>query len=39
MIEQKVRSSVYMEFLQAVVMVQEKEVKSAQEKVAHEVTL
>lgn len=38
MIEHKARSAVYIEFLQTVVMVQEKEIKSAQEKVAQEVT-
>uniref|UniRef100_A0A1I8EE46 Inositol 1,4,5-trisphosphate receptor n=1 Tax=Wuchereria bancrofti TaxID=6293 RepID=A0A1I8EE46_WUCBA len=37
MIEHKARSSIYIEFLQTVVMVQEKEIKSAQEKVAQEI--
>ncbi|KAL3982635.1 RIH domain family protein [Acanthocheilonema viteae] len=37
MIEHKSRSAVYIEFLQTVVMVQEKEIKSAQEKVAQEI--
>ncbi|CAG9538689.1 unnamed protein product [Cercopithifilaria johnstoni] len=37
MIEHKTRSAVYIEFLQTVVMVQEKEIKSAQERVAQEI--
>ncbi|KAM3725760.1 Inositol 1,4,5-trisphosphate receptor [Dirofilaria immitis] len=37
MIEHKTRSVVYIEFLQTVVMVQEKEIKSAQEKVAQKI--
>uniref|UniRef100_A0A158Q836 Inositol 1,4,5-trisphosphate receptor n=1 Tax=Elaeophora elaphi TaxID=1147741 RepID=A0A158Q836_9BILA len=37
MIEQKTRSAVYIEFLQTIVMVQEKEIKSAQERVAQEI--
>ncbi|VDK64075.1 unnamed protein product, partial [Onchocerca ochengi] len=37
MIEHKARSAVYIEFLQTVVIVQEKEIKSAQEKVAEEI--
>ncbi|VDO49974.1 unnamed protein product [Onchocerca flexuosa] len=39
MIEHKARSAVYIEFLQTVVIVEEKEIKSAQEKVAEEVIL
>ncbi|EJD74264.1 cation channel family protein [Loa loa] len=37
MIEHKAHSAVYIEFLQTVVVVQEKEIKSAQEKVAQEI--
>uniref|UniRef100_A0A915PLW3 Inositol 1,4,5-trisphosphate receptor n=1 Tax=Setaria digitata TaxID=48799 RepID=A0A915PLW3_9BILA len=37
MIEHKARSAVYIEFLQTVVIVQEKEIESAQEKVAQEI--
>lgn len=39
MIEHKTRSAVYLEFLQTVVMVEKKEIKSAQERVAQEVIL
>ncbi|VDK72063.1 unnamed protein product [Litomosoides sigmodontis] len=37
MIEHKTRSAVYLEFLQTVVMVEKKEIKSAQERVAQEI--